>query len=292
MATECWRWPEFSWVSPTIDWEKAEAIAAGVDVGSLSSQAAIMCDGELHSYASVRNGFDSGLSGEMAMKQALEASRMKPEVIRYVVSTGYGRLNVPSANKAMTEIVCHAQGARYIYGPTVRTVVDMGGQDCKVIECNATGKVTDFLMNDRCASGSGRGIETFADLVALPIQDIGPMSLDVEEDPEPVSSTCYTFANSQGLGLMRLEPNKNKILAAYCYGMAHRIYTLLMRIKPKNDLAVTGGLAKNVGIVSRVRKLSGLTIPEAEYDPQIAGAVGAALFAAEALMSERVKGAK
>src|SRR3990170_3884378 len=121
---------------------------------------------------------------------------MEIKDLQYTVGTGYGRVNVPFANRAITEIACHARGANFMAGNTVRTVLDMGGQDCKAIHCDERGKVTAFLMNDKCAAGTGRGMEVFADLLQLPITEVGRMSLDVAEEPPPVSSTCVVFAKS------------------------------------------------------------------------------------------------
>jgi len=281
MVTECWKWPESKWVSPEIDWKKAAVISAGVDVGSISSQSAIMSDGKIYAYSNIRTVSDSRESARKAMDAALEGTGMRMEDIRYTVSTGYGRFNAPFADSRINEVTCHARGARYIYGDTIRTVVDMGGQDCKVIKCDGGDKVINFMMNDKCATGAGRGIEVFADMVSVPVQEIGKLSLDVDEDPEPVSSTCSIFGNSEAMNLMRTGLSKNKVLAAYCYGMAHRIYTLVMRIEPENDMAITGGIAKNPGIANRVKQFTGLSVPEAKYDPQIAGAVGAAIYATE-----------
>src|ERR1035437_10235726 len=128
---EFWRWEESRWTSPTIDWQKASIITAGVDIGSVSSKAAIMCDGELYAYANGRTGADSANSARTSMAQALEGTGLEIDKIHYIIGTGYGRVNVPFAHRTITEIACHARGANFMYGPTVRTVLDMGGQDCK-----------------------------------------------------------------------------------------------------------------------------------------------------------------
>ena len=116
MNTEYWRWPETSWVSPIINWEKADVITAGVDVGAVSSQAAVICDGEVYAYSNIRTGSNSRDSAQKAMDRALEGTRMKIKDIDYIVGTGYGRFNVPSADRAMTEIDCHARGTKHMYG--------------------------------------------------------------------------------------------------------------------------------------------------------------------------------
>ena len=204
------------------------------------------------------------------------------------MGTGYGRVNVPFADKAITEIACHARGGNFMYGPTVRTILDMGGQDCKAIRCDERGKVEAFLMNDKCAAGTGRGMEVFADLLSVSIEEVGEMSLSVEEEPDPVSSTCVVFAKSEASGLLREGWPKTKVLAAYCSAMAHRVVTLLERIDVKKEFAITGGIAKNAGVVKRIERELGLEALTSKVDSQIAGALGGALFG-RALETKRRK---
>lgn len=265
--------------SPNIHWKKAKIITCGIDVGSVSSQAVIMCDGELFAFASMRTGPDSPNCARNALNWALQDTGMNLEDIHFTVGTGYGRVNVSFANRTVTEISCHARGANYMYGPTVRMVLDMGGQDCKAIRCDEKGKVISFLMNDKCAAGTGRGMEVFASMLAVSVEDVGAMSLQVEDEPPPVSSTCVVFAKSEAMGLLRAGWSKERVLAAYCSAMAHRVVALLERNGIEKDFAITGGIAKNVGVVSRLEKELGLTALKPRYDTQIAGALGAALFA-------------
>jgi bzd-type benzoyl-CoA reductase Q subunit len=279
MAQEFWRWTESRWTAPDNNWEKAEIVSAGVDVGSVSSQAVVMTDGEIYCYANRRTGSSSPASARQAMDWALEGTGLTLDRVQYTVGTGYGRVNVPFARRAITEIACHGRGAHFLYGPTVRTVLDMGGQDCKVIHIDAQGKVTNFLMNDKCAAGTGRGLEVFADLLGVSINDLGELSLRVLEDPPPVSSTCVVFAKSEAAALLRAGWPREKVLAAYTAAMAHRVAALLLRIGLEPDFAITGGIAKNRGVVSRIEKELGLQALKPRFDTQIAGAVGAALFA-------------
>lgn len=287
---EYWRWTESRYTNTDIKWEEGDIISAGVDVGSVSTQAVIMVDGEIYCYSSMRTGSDSPDSANNAMKWALEGTSLQLDNIQYVVGTGYGRVNVPFAKRAITEIACHARGANFIYGPEIRTVLDMGGQDCKAIRCDNRGKVTAFLMNDKCAAGTGRGMEVFADLLQVHINDVGKMSLEVEREPEPVSSTCVVFAKSEAVGLLRKGWPKEKVLAAYCSAMAHRVVTLLLRLGIEEKFAITGGIAKNIGVVKRIEDELNLKAPEPSIDPQLAGAIGAALFAKALIEKERKKG--
>ena len=276
---ELWRWTESRWTNPDLDW-KGKVITSGLDVGSVSSQAVLLADGKLYAYSNMRTGSDSPDSAMKAINWAMETTGLKLEDIKYTVGTGYGRVNVPFSQRAITEIACHARGGNFMYGPSVRTILDMGGQDCKAIHCDERGKVTNFLMNDKCAAGTGRGMEVFADLLGVSINDVGDLSLKVDKEPPPVSSTCVVYAKTEATGLLREGWPKNKVLAAYCSAMAHRIITLLERIGVEKDFAITGGIAKNVGVITRLEKEVGVPIMRTdEYDTQIAGALGAALFA-------------
>lgn len=277
--TEYWRWTESRWTNPDLDWKDGEVISGGVDVGSVSTQAVVMVDGALYSYASMRTGSDSPESANMAMDWALEGTGLAISDLHATVGTGYGRVNVPFATKAITEIACHARGGNFMYGANVRTILDMGGQDCKAIHCDEKGKVKAFLMNDKCAAGTGRGMEVFADLLGVHINDVGRISLDIDEEPKPVSSTCVVFAKSEASSLLRDGWPKEKVLAAYCSAMAHRVVSLLERIGVEKDFAITGGIAKNAGVVERISRELDITALETEMDTQIAGALGAALFA-------------
>jgi len=189
------------------------------------------------------------------------------------------------ANKAITEIACHAKGANYIWGPSVRTVLDVGGQDIKAIRCDETGRVTAFLMNDKCAAGTGRGMEVFADLLQIPIEEIGEVSLRIDEEPPPVSCTCVAFAKTEAVGLLRKGWSKEKVLAAYTRAMAVRMGNLINRVGLEKEFVITGGQSKNIGIVTRIEDILNvkcLPMPkwrENGLDPIIAGAIGAAIFA-------------
>jgi len=238
-----------------------------------------MVNGKLYAYSNMRTGSDSPESANNAINWAFEGTGLDLDRLNASVGTGYGRVNVPFATKAITEITCHARGANFMYGPSVRTILDMGGQDCKAIHCDEKGKVGAFLMNDKCAAGTGRGMEVFADLLGVHINEVGKMSLKVEEEPPPVSSTCVVFAKSEASGLLREGWPKERVLAAYCSAMAHRVVTLLERIGVEKEFAITGGIAKNPGVVVRLCKELGVEPLTTDMDTQIAGALGAALFA-------------
>jgi len=287
---EYWRWTESNWKNPDLDWKKAEYVTVGIDVGSVSSQAVVMVDGQVFAYGNMRTGSDSPNSARNALAFALDTTDMPEERMDYCVGTGYGRVNVPFANRTITEIACHARGANFIYGPDVRTVLDVGGQDIKVIQCDEKGRVTNFLMNDKCAAGTGRGMEVFSDLLSVPINEVGDRSFQVENEPEAVSSTCVVYAKSEATRLLRKGWSTEKVLAAYCRAMAERIFSLVERVGVIPEFAVTGGMAKNRGVMDRLMPMIKRERIKTEWDTQIAGAAGAALFGYALCRKEMEKG--
>jgi len=276
---EFWRWTESNWKNPEINWKESKYITVGIDVGSVSSQACIMADREIFAYGNMRTGSNSPNSARNALNFALDATDMPEVRLDYCIGTGYGRVNVPFADRSLTEIACHARGANFIYGPQVRTVLDVGGQDIKAIQCDEKGRVTNFLMNDKCAAGTGRGMEVFSDLLGVSINEVGDRSFQYEgEEPEAVSSTCVVYAKSEATGLLRKGWSMEEVLAAYCKAMAERIYSLIERLGINPEFAVTGGMAKNRGVMERLMPMIKLERMKTQWDTQIAGAVGAALF--------------
>jgi len=274
-----WKWSQAKFVDNSKDWRQAKTVTCGIDVGSVTSKAVICIDGELYAYSIIRTGAVSQENAARAFSVIERETGLKIEDCSYIVGTGYGRINIPFANKTVTEISCHGMGAHIIGGSKIRTILDMGGQDCKAIHIDETGKVTNFLMNDKCAAGTGRGLELLAELLEVPIEELGPRSLDVDEEPEPVSTVCVVYAKSEAMALLKKGWSKNKVLAAYCRATAERVSNLLMRIGVEPDFLITGGISKNIGIVKRVEKIIGIDAVKPRIDTQIAGALGAAMFA-------------
>jgi len=292
MKYEFGLWPEASWQSDAIDWKKAGKITAGVDIGSTSCQAAILCDGELFAYANIRTGADFKLAAKTVLEQALGSSGMTAGDISVIVATGFGRKNVEGAVQSLDEIQCHGRGARYIFGKDVKTVIDLGAQTLKTIRLFGWNRVADFKTNDKCATGFGRDIETMCNIFQVPITEIGAKSLEVEKDPEPSSTTCWNFANPEAVGLMRpgyreKEYNENEILASYLFTIVWRALSTVGKIAPldigdiklEEGVGFTGGLAKNPGITKRIERELSFTALEPLCDPMLAGAIGAALLA-------------
>jgi len=270
---------EFASMNEQLDWKKAKAIVAGVDVGAVSSKAVILLDGQPYavSHVTTRRPKESAFK---AISAALAKTHLTLEKIHYIVGTGRGRTQVPFARKTISEIACGAAGAVNIWGPSVRTVLDAGGQSCKVIHCTEKGRATAFLWNDKCAAGIGRSMETFANLVKKEIKDIGNIALQSDQFPK-LSDFCTVYAQSEALDLIRSKIPLEQVIAGYHHAMAKRISTLVARSGVKKDFVIIGGLAKNPGITDRLEtilKISRLA-PKPEWDPALAVALGAALFA-------------
>ena len=271
---------EYGSINEQMNWTRAKVIAAGVDVGAVSSKAVILLDGKLFAFsqASARTPKESAFN---VMNAALDKSHLKLENIHCLVATGCGKTQVPFARKTMSEIACAAAGAVHIWGPSVRTVLDAGGQSCRVIHCTEKGRTTSFLWNDKCAAGIGRSMEAFAGLVKKEVTEIGNIALHCVEFPK-VSDFCAVYAQSEILDFIRSKVPLEQAIAAYHYAMAKRISTLVARSGVKKDFVIIGGVARNPGItewVERFLKVSRLA-PKPEWDPILTAALGAALFAA------------
>lgn len=260
-------------------------IVAGVDIGSLSTKAVLMVDNEIRSSAVILTGPDSAAGARAVMEKTLAGTGLTIEDMEYIVATGYGRVVVPFANANITEISCHARGSNYFF-PEVRTILDMGGQDCKAIRCDGNGKVTKYLMNDKCAAGTGRYLERVAQAVDMELGDIGPLSLELVEKPVHISSHCAVFAQSEIISFLREGKHVHDILAGACESISERVGSLLQRVGVEEAFSISGGVAKNIGVVRRVEERLGMKAHVA-FDSQIVGAVGAALFARDRLIKQR-----
>lgn len=252
-------------------------LTAGIDVGSSTSKAVILQDDKILSYSIIPTSAESMDSAQRVFNEALgKIQSISPSDIGWIIATGYGRVVVNFAKETITELSCHVRGANWLF-PTVRTVLDMGGQDCKAIKCDEQGRLLNFTMNDKCAAGTGRFFEIIAKVMDLPLGDIGRLSLETKNEVR-ISSTCAVFGKSEVASLVRQGRNKSDILGGVHSAVSDRVVTLLRRVGITPDLAITGGIARNMGIVRRVEERVGCKalIPE---EPQIIGALGAALFA-------------
>lgn len=256
----------------------SEVIAfAGVDVGSLGTKAVILVDGEIVGSNIIRTGINTEENGNNGLDGALADAGLTREDLKYVVATGYGRISAPYANKTITEITCHGKGAHYIH-PETRTIIDMGGQDCKAIRLDEKGNVVDFAMNDKCAAGTGRFLETMANVFKVTLDELGPLSLKATTIV-PVSSTCTVFAESETVSLLARGEKPENIIVGIHHAIANRVGGLLSRVGTENDVFFSGGVAKNIGVKKALEETLDIKIVEPRKDPQLAGAIGAAVIA-------------
>ncbi|MFC1938459.1 acyl-CoA dehydratase activase [Chloroflexota bacterium] len=253
-------------------------IVAGIDIGSRAAKAVVMNSNSIISSIICDTGPESVKTSRMTMEKVLMGTGLSLNDIQYIVATGYGRVLVPFANENISEISCHARGINW-YFPSVRTILDMGGQDCKAISCDANGRVTNFVMNDKCAGGTGRFLEMIAEVLNIPLEESGDLALG-SETAIPFNTICAVFAKSEAISYIRQGVAKSDILAGLNEAIATRCKNLLRRVSIEKEFAITGGIAKNKGMVAKLREKIGLE-PQLCEDPQIVGALGAALFAEE-----------
>jgi predicted CoA-substrate-specific enzyme activase len=254
-------------------------LVGGVDIGSSAAKAVIIKDHTILSTSIIPTGTNSADTALAVMNTVMSPNNLSLDDLAYVVSTGYGRIKVPFAQKNITEISCHARGMAHEL-PSVRTILDMGGQDCKAIRCDDHGKVQNFIMNDKCAAGTGRYLERISKTLDVAIEDIGDLSLQIKDGPAMISSFCAVFAQGDVITLLRQGKHINDILAGICEALTERIQRLIKQVGMTEDFAISGGIAKNKGVVSRLERDLGVTAYIAP-EPQIIGALGAALFAQE-----------
>lgn len=252
---------------------------AGVDVGSLATKAIIIQNGSIVGKSLIRTSINTEESGLTALNQALESASLSKEDLKYIVGTGYGRVSAPYANKTITEISCHGRGAHYLH-PNTRTIIDIGGQDCKAIRLDKTGTVVDFVMNDKCAAGTGRFLEVMANVFKVDIQNLGPLALSAKEIV-PMSSTCTVFAESETISLLARGEKPENIIKGIHYAIGNRIAGMLSRIGVESDVFFSGGVAKNVGMKAALEDTLEAKIVTVDFDPQLVGALGAAVLAKE-----------
>jgi predicted CoA-substrate-specific enzyme activase len=250
---------------------------AGVDVGSVTTEALILNDRrEILAYWIQNTGADVQKASSTALQKALEAAGCSQPDIACCISTGYGRKKVEVADSNITEISCHAVGAAFLF-PKTRTIIDIGGQDSKVIQIDRTGKVINFLMNDKCAAGTGRFLEVMAKALEVELDEMGPLSLK-NHVVLPISNVCTVFAESEVISLLAEGHPREDVLAGIHSAIARKVLSLAGRQGIREEVTMTGGVAKNKGVVEALRVVlkMGINVPP---EPQIIGALGAALKA-------------
>lgn len=251
-------------------------IVAGMDIGSITAETVILQDNQMLSSSIVPTGANSRTAAERSLTAALKQASLRQEDLAAIVTTGYGRASFPSATKMITEITCHARGAFFVY-PETRTVIDIGGQDSKVIRLDKQGRNVDFQMNDKCAAGTGRFLEVMARALEVKLEDLGRLSRSAQRTIK-ISSMCTVFAESEVVSLIADNQPKEVIIRGLHEAIADRILGMIRRVGVEEKVTLTGGVAKNEGVVQALEERLEVRVfvpPE----PQIIGALGAALLA-------------
>ena len=247
----------------------------GVDIGSTTSKAVILEDGENIVASSIVIATVGTAGVEEAIKNVLNFSKLELNDIKAVVATGYGRMNYDVADYKVSELTCHALGVHKEF-PNVRTVIDIGGQDAKVISLAANGKMTNFVMNDKCAAGTGRFLDVMANILNLDIQDLEVEALK-SDNPANISSTCTVFAESEVISQLATGRNIHDLVAGICKSVAIRVAALAKRVGIVEEVCMSGGVAKNSGVRNAMSKELGVEIVFSK-NAQLMGALGAAIY--------------
>jgi len=251
-------------------------VAVGLDIGSTSGEALILDGDEIVAWSIVDTGYNSRRAAAHALEQALALTDLSQDQLTQIVATGYGRVAVDFADRQVTEISCYARGIHHLF-PAVQTVIDIGGQDSKVVAVGPGGRPSDFCMNDKCAAGTGRFLEVMARALQLELEELGPCALRAPRAAD-ISSTCTVFAESEVITLVAEGVDRAEIVAGICRAIARRVGAMARQVGVRPPVAIAGGVAKNVGVVRALEEVLGerLIVPQ---EPQIVGALGAALVA-------------
>jgi predicted CoA-substrate-specific enzyme activase len=255
---------------------------AGIDIGSVASKAVIINPREeILAFSLIPTSYDRQQSGAEVLKLALDKIQKSAEDIEYIVSTGYGRRAFTSSDKVLPEIICHARGTKSLF-PAVRTIIDIGGQDSKVMQLDEEGMVARFEMNDKCAAGTGRFLEVLTErILNLPVEELGPLSLK-SKNPFALSSICTVFAESEIISLLSEHRAKEDIAYGINRAIAKRVIAMGVggQISFEEPVVFSGGVAKNIGVVKAIEEELGKKVITPK-EPQITAALGAAIFAKE-----------
>jgi len=252
-------------------------IFAGVDVGSMSAEAVLLENNKILASSILVVKPNPVQSATIAMDMVLKDTGLSLKDIAFCVSTGYGRERIPFSQHNLSEISCHGKGAWWA-NPDVRTIIDVGGQDSKVIRIDETGDLDDFLMNDKCAAGTGRFLEGIAKTFGTHVSTLGPLALQ-GVDPVPISSICTVYTQFDVMGFLASGRSREDVSLGVACALARRVNRLVAKVGARREVCVTGGVAKNPAVVQELGKVVGIPIVPLSIDPQIVGALGAAIFA-------------
>jgi len=249
---------------------------AGIDIGSTMSKAVVVdAQGTMRGYVVGPTGAEHRRRANKVMEDVLLKADVTLDQVAYIISTGYGRVNVPFADKQVTELTCHAKGVASLF-PEVRTAIDIGGQDAKVLKIK-NGRLTDFLTNDKCAAGTGRFLEVAAETLGLGLNEMGQISLQ-SDTPVKINSLCTIFAQQEIISRLSEGQPLTDILAGVYIAVTTRVVKLARQLKVEPPVVFTGGVAKNSGMVKAMEVVLGIPVLVPE-EPLITGALGAAILA-------------
>jgi len=249
-------------------------ISIGIDVGSVAAKAAAFDGEKILATAIYPTGWSPKEVGEQLLEDILKKTNAKSEDVKSIIGTGYGRVSLPFVDKAITEITCHGKGA-FFMDPDIRTVIDIGGQDSKIIKLNKDGQVIDFLMNDKCAAGTGRFLQVMANALAVDVGDLSDLATGVE--PVNISSMCTVFAESEVVSLVAEGSSKETIAAGLLQSVCNKTYSLASRVGVENKVFFSGGVSRNKLIGELLSEKLGVEVISSEESPFL-GAIGAAII--------------
>jgi len=255
-------------------------IFAGIDVGSLTAEAVLLRNGNLLAHATMSVLPNPVDSARAVLGRALNEAHASPNDIRYAISTGYGREKIVAAGLAwenVSEISCHGYGAHCL-APSVRTVIDIGGQDAKVIRLTPDGELLDFVMNDKCAAGTGHFLELMCRALDVTLDELGPLALQSRQ-PAEMSNRCSIYVETEVIHYLQRGVPKVDVAGGINRSMAERVLALVRRVQWESEVMLTGGVAKNPAVKAELEKMLGVRMRPVKIDPQIIGAYGAARLA-------------
>lgn len=258
-------------------------VVVGCDIGSLTAKAVVIDKNKILSSAIIRVELKPEESAEKVISKALDEINISLNDIEYCVGTGYGRKRIPFANKTVSELSCHAKGAHWLF-PSARTLIDIGGQDAKVMHIENGGKIGRYVLNEKCSAGTGRFIDLMSDTLKLKLEDFGPLSLK-SKNPVTISSQCSVFAETEVISLLNeKDVDLVDLVAGINRSLAQRVSSLVRRVGVIEDVVFSGGVAKNDGVAKALEDELNVKIKRpTAFDPQLIGALGAALIAQDSL---------
>ncbi len=249
-------------------------ITVGIDVGSVAAKAAAYDGKEIVATAILPTGWSPKESGEQLLKDIMSKLDINKDGISAIVGTGYGRVSLPFTDKKVTEITCHGRGAHYV-DSSIRTVIDIGGQDSKVIKINEKGDVIDFLMNDKCAAGTGRFLQVMSNALEIDIADLSGLASEAE--PANINSMCTVFAESEVVSLIAEGTSKESIASGLLHSVCNKTYSLVSRIGIENTVFFSGGVSRSKKMGKLLSDKLGVEVISSD-ESQFIGAIGAAII--------------